>query len=174
MKIYPINDLFNARIALAPCPLGNEKLANEIKSLQQQNYKLVISMLTDEEQEKHGLTAESEQCAIHAITYLNYPIRDEVANSDNATLEFVAKVVTHIKQLANNDKILFHCRGGVGRSSMMIALVMASFGYDVDEVFAKITHARGEQAPESDEQLHWVRGLAEILGSNNEHKNDGG
>ncbi len=160
MEIYPIPNLFNSRIALAPCPLGDEKLADEIKSLQQQNYKLVISMLTAEEQEKHGLTAESEQCVIHGITYLNYPIRDEVADSDNATLEFLAKVVTHIKQLANDDKILFHCRGGVGRSSMVIALVMASFGHDVDEVFAKITHARDEQAPESDEQLYWVRGLA--------------
>ncbi len=174
MEIYPIPNLFNSLIALAPCPLGNEKLADEIKSLQQQNYKLVISMLTDEEQEKHGLTAESEQCAIHGITYLNYPIRDEVADSDSATIEFVVKVVTHIKQLPNDDKILFHCRGGVGRSSMMIALVMANFGHDVDEVLAKVTHVRGEQAPESDEQLHWVRGLAEILGSNNEHKNDGG
>ncbi len=160
MEIYPIPNLFNSCIALAPCPLGNEKLADEIKSLQQQNYKLVISMLTVEEQEKHGLTAESKQCAIHGITYLNYPIRDEVADSDSATIDFVDKVVTHIKQLANDDKILFHCRGGVGRSSMMIALVMASFGYDVDEVFAKITHARGEHAPETKNQLQWVKKLA--------------
>ncbi len=159
MNIYPINDLFNGRIALSPCPLGDEKLADEIKSLQQKNYKLIISMLTAEEQEKHGLTAEYEQCVINNIVYLNYPIKDEIADNDKKTLEFVTKVIAEIQQLTNNEKILFHCRGGVGRSSMMIALVMASFGYDVNEVFAKITHARGEQAPETKNQLQWVKKL---------------
>ncbi len=160
MNIYPINDLFNGRIALSPCPLGNEKLADEIQLLQQQNYKLVISMLTVEEQVKHGLTAEFEQCAIHGISYLNYPIKDEIADNDKKTLEFVKKAIAEIQQLANHEKILFHCRGGVGRSSMMIALVMASFGYDVNEIFTKITHARGEQAPETKNQLQWVKKLA--------------
>ncbi len=163
MKTYPIHDLFNGRISLSPCPLGHERLVDEIKSLKEQNYKLVISMLTAEEQEKHGLIAEFKQCTMNNIVYLNYPIKDEIADNDKKTLEFVTKVVAEIQQLANNEKILFHCLGGVGRSSMMIALVMASFGYDVDEIFAKITHARGEQAPETNNQFQWVKKLSNSI-----------
>lgn len=163
MKTYTIPDLFDGRISLSPCPQGTEgeeQLDSEIKSLQQQGYQLVISMLTNEEQEKHCLTAESNLCAKYAIQYLNFPIRDEVADSDEKTIQFVTKVVRKIKGLAKNERVLFHCRGGVGRSSMMIALVMARLGYDVDEIFTRITQARGEQAPESEEQLNWVKKLS--------------
>lgn len=162
MKIYSIEELYDGRMAIAPCPLGNEVLDKQIQSLQQRSYALVVSMLTREEQEKHGLNKESDICANHGIAYLNYPIRNEVAESDISTIAFVNKVADLIEALSKDKKVLFHCRGGVGRSSMMLTLVLARLSpnfYDVDDVFAKITQARGEQTPESDEQLVWVKRL---------------
>ncbi len=79
MKIYPIPQLFNGRIALSPCPQGAEKLDSEINFLKQQGYRLVVSMLTQEEQQKHQLMQEQTICENYQIDYLNYPIRDEIA-----------------------------------------------------------------------------------------------
>ncbi len=160
MNIYPVTTLLNGRIALAPCPKGGEALEGEISFLRQNGYRLVISMLTPEEQQQHGLTEEQAICERHHIGYLNYPIRDEVADSDEATLAFVHKVRQQIEQLADEENILFHCRGGVGRSSMMIALVLANDELPVGDIFAQLTKARGETTPESTEQLQWVSTLS--------------
>ncbi len=163
MKIYPVKELFDGKIALSPCPQGHEKLASEIQTLKNANYKLVISMLTPEEQVKHGLTREQAICTAQGITYLNFPIRDEIADSDSETMRFIQLVSSELQQTLSdeNTKVLFHCRGGVGRSSMLIALVMAQFGYDVEQVFQWITLARGETAPESNAQLEWVKKLTD-------------
>ncbi len=161
MKIYPVANLFNGRIALSPHPQGAEKLDSEINFLQRQGYRLVVSMLTPEEQQKHQLTQEKAICESYQISYLNYPIRDEIADSDEETIAFVQRVKRHIDKLTDKDKILFHCRGGVGRSSIMIALVVASDEWPVDKIFALLTEARGETTPESLVQRLWVKQLNE-------------
>lgn len=163
MKIFPIPDLFDGRVAISPCPKGGEDLDNEIHFLQQQGYRLVVSMLSVEEQEVHRLMQEGKVCSEYAIQYLNFPIYGEVSDNDEQTLAFVKQVKTQINELVETDKVLFHCRGGVGRSSMIIALVIANEQLSIDEVFAKITLARGEKAPESDTQRQWVKGLHKKL-----------
>lgn len=164
MNIYPIAGLLNNNFAIAPCPKGNDMLANEIISLKNQGYDIVVSMLTAQEQELHGLKEEKAICEANGIRYINYPIRDEVAENDDATIEFVRK----LKEIFDDcyepqTKVLFHCRGGVGRSSMMLALTMANYGINVDDIFEKISRARGEDTPETTYQLKWVKELASRL-----------
>lgn len=156
MKIYPINDLFDGRFALAPHPKGGDMLNSEILDIKKAGYSLLVSMLTAEEQESLQLTEEKALCNSNGLSFLNYPIRDEVADSDDATIEFVELVCT---ELNKHKKVLIHCRGGVGRSSMIIALVLARKGIPLEQVFTSISQARGEKTPESDFQYSWVEQL---------------
>lgn len=58
MEIYPIQNLFDGRFALAPHPKGGDKLGSEVLDIKKAGYSFVVSMLTDGEQESLQLTQE--------------------------------------------------------------------------------------------------------------------
>ena len=47
---------------------------------------------------------------------------------------------------------MVHCRQGIGRSSLLVALVLMSLGTDLDEALAAIGNARSLDVPETEEQ----------------------
>ncbi|WP_461534931.1 protein-tyrosine phosphatase family protein [Spongorhabdus nitratireducens] len=136
-----------------PHPRGGELLSSEISRLKQLGFEAVISMLTPEEQQALNLLDEAACCEAAGLVYLNFPIRDEVADSDLATCRFIDQ----LEQLQQHKhKIVFHCRGGVGRSSMILSLLAARLGVKPEHSFELISRSRGEQAPESEYQKQWV------------------
>jgi protein-tyrosine phosphatase len=141
-----------------PHPKGGEQLEKNIKEVKEQGYEAVISMLTQKEQSELCLDGEKAICEKYDISYFNYPIRDEVADSDIETLKFIDALENLQKQ---KSKIVFHCRGGVGRSSMILSLLAARLGVTPQDSFELITKSRGELAPESAAQKQWVIKLSE-------------
>ncbi|MGY0216571.1 protein-tyrosine phosphatase family protein [Endozoicomonadaceae bacterium StTr2] len=155
--IYTITGLCNDRFSIMPHPRGGELLSSEISRLKQLGFEAVISMLTPEEQQALNLLDEAACCEAAGLVYLNFPIRDEVADSDLATCRFIDQ----LEQLQQHKhKIVFHCRGGVGRSSMILSLLAARLGVKPEQSFELISHSRGERAPESENQKQWVIKLA--------------
>ena len=51
-----------------------------------------------------------------------------------------------------------HCRGSVGRSPLL-ASIMTLDGGSADDVWQRISQARGVSVPDTDAQRNWVRGL---------------
>lgn len=51
--------------------------------------------------------------------------------------------------------IVVHGRQGIGRASLVLALVLMSLGLDVDVALAAIKTARGLDVPETEEQRRW-------------------
>jgi len=153
---FPVIGLLDDQIALSPAPRA-DYLQQEIARWYAEGYRTVVSMLTDQECQRHGLVDEQSQVLAQGMRFYRFAIRDEVAASDTQMLSF-------IEQLADEkvleQKLLVHCRGGVGRSSMLIALLAARHGITTDSSFALISQARGEQAPESEVQSNWVKQLA--------------
>ena len=156
--IYEIKNLCNERFSIMPHPKGGEQLEKSIKEIKKQGYEVVISMLTQQEQSELRLDSEKAICEKYGISYFNYPIRDEVADSDVETLKFIDILENVQKQ---KRKIVFHCRGGVGRSSMVLSLLAARLGVTPQDSFELITKSRGELTPESEAQKQWVIKLSE-------------
>ena len=155
--IYEIAGLCGNRFSIMPHPQGGDLLESEIQRFKLDGFGAVVSMLTLHEQEELGLLNERRYCEACEIDYLNFPIRDEIADSDQDTIEFIDTLEILQK---GKDKILFHCRGGVGRSSMILSLVAARLGVPPEESFELISKSRGEMAPESCRQNEWVTKLS--------------
>ncbi|WP_271273147.1 protein-tyrosine phosphatase family protein [Aliamphritea hakodatensis] len=151
-RIYPITGVCDDRFFIMPHPQG-EDLPAEIQQWQALNINLVVSMLTSEEQDELGLSTEADSVEAAGIRYLNFPVRDDIPDSDAAALAFVD---TLLAMSGTHSRILFHCRGGVGRSSMMLTLLLSRLNISADVAFARITECRGEQVPESVVQRDWV------------------
>lgn len=158
--VYRIRNLCNDRFAIMPHPKGGDLLEIELEAIKRQGFEAVISMLTLEEQRELDLVKERPVCLSKGLVYLNYPIEDEIARSDKDTQEFIDGLYELQKQKMN---ILFHCRGGVGRSSMIVALLAARLGVRPKLTFELISKYRGETAPETEIQKQWVFELADTL-----------
>jgi protein-tyrosine phosphatase len=49
-----------------------------------------------------------------------------------------------------------HCRGCIGRATVLLASVMIALGWKPDEALRLIEQARGFQVPDTPEQLEWI------------------
>ncbi|WP_342595846.1 hypothetical protein AAGT95_05850 [Salinicola lusitanus] len=156
-SIYKIEGLCDNQFAIMPHPQGGDFLEQSIEEIRLSGYDVVVSMLTSEEQAELELLAEGDVCQNKEILYLNFPIRDEVADSDTEVMQFIDSLALLQQE---KRKIVFHCRGGVGRSSMMLSLLAARLGVEPENSFELITISRGEQAPETEFQGQWVARLS--------------
>jgi len=153
-NLYWITAAHPRRLAIVARPRGNDWLAEELEGLARDGIDTLISMLTADETAELGLTDEEKFCKASRIKFFNVPIEDRSVpdkSKISGTLHLLA-------ELAESGKAVgFHCRAGIGRSSMMAALVLAQLGWKPEAAFAAISESRGCKVPDTLEQEQWVR-----------------
>ncbi|KPA23248.1 Dual specificity phosphatase, catalytic domain [Shimia sp. SK013] len=64
-----------------------------------------------------------------------------------------------LMRLQAGGRVLVHCRGGCGRSGMVVLALMVAAGQDFDKALKRL-RARRPCAVETDAQLAWAKGLS--------------
>lgn len=109
-------------------------------------------------------------------TYINYPIPDRRVPTDwKSFAQFIIKVGTIIKSLKNGERIYVHCKGGHGRSGIVVACLLC-YLYKItpSEALSKTTryHSRRKEmrekwrkmgSPQTRSQKHFVTKFFEPL-----------
>ncbi len=149
------------RIGIATRPRGGDWLKDDIYYLHKAETNLLVSMLTPEESHELELEMEEKLCQAEGIDYQLVPIPDRGIPSNMRNL--VELVRQWVKLLENGTNIIFHCRQGIGRSAIMVALVLITFGIEVDSAFQIIEKARKRPVPDTEEQRTWVEQYASGL-----------
>jgi protein-tyrosine phosphatase len=141
-----------------PHPRGGDWLADEVAALQDAGVEVVVSLLTDEEVSELDLAEEARLCQARDIHYFSFPIQDfSVPTSEAEALAFLEG----LKGLLLEGKhLVIHCRGGIGRSSVMAGSLLVLAGYTPEHALELLSNARGMNVPETDEQRAWVRAFA--------------
>ncbi len=111
-------------------------------------------MLTPEESSELGLSEEARLCDQCGISFFNLPIADRSVPNE---FEIGALLETLVKQLQLGTGVGLHCGAGIGRSSMLAALVLGRLGWTADAAFRAISESRGCPIPDTLEQEEWVR-----------------
>jgi predicted protein tyrosine phosphatase len=62
--------------------------------------------------------------------------------------------------LSAGKHLVFHCRQGIGRSSLMAAGALVLVGLAPEQAFERLSQARGRPVPETEGQREWVVALA--------------
>ena len=157
--IYWVKGPWKGKLAIVARPRGNEWLEDEIKGLVDHRIDVIVSLLTNEENDELGLTSEAEVARQQGTAFTSFPIPDYgVPESHRSVLD----LVRHLELLLSQGKsIAIHCRQGIGRSSVMAACLPSTSTCNVDDCFKQIREARGANVPDTDEQFQWVRSFAE-------------
>ena len=159
--VYWIEGPWPGRLAIVPRPRGGDWLEEEIRFWQEAGVNVVISLLTRDESAELGLNQEELLCRAQGIQFYAYPIQDRgVPASRKATADLVRNLETALRA---GKSVAVHCRQGIGRSSLIAALLLVSEGIDSEFAIARISQKRGRTVPDTIEQSNWIKSLEDRI-----------
>ncbi|MEZ5095713.1 MAG: sulfur transferase domain-containing protein [Nocardioides sp.] len=142
------------RLSTMPRPDGGSALAGELAALAERGVTLVVSLLAEPESDQLGLAEEAEAAERAGLAFRRLPTPDFGVPEPGPAQDLANDLAA---RLAAGDHVVVHCRGGVGRSSLLAALVLVAEGDAPDQAWARLGDARGRPVPETDEQRAFVR-----------------
>ena len=157
-NVYWINATQPHRVAIVARPRGSDWLEDDIKRFSTEGIGVLVSMLTPEESAELGLSDEAKFCDQCGISFFSLPIADRSVPNE---FEIGALLDTLVEQVQLSKGVGFHCRAGIGRSSMLAALVLGRLGWTADAAFRAISESRGCSVPDTLEQEEWVRNFVQ-------------
>ena len=159
-NIYWLDGPWPGRLAIVARPRGDEWLEDEVKEWRQSQIDIVVSLLTQVENNELGLEQEAAKSTEQGLQFLAFPIVDcAVPASLWETRKFVEKLTT---DLAQGKNVAIHCRQGVGRSALLAASLLVHAGMDAAHAFRQIEIVRGCPVPDTLEQRQWVEKFATV------------
>ncbi len=160
--LYWVEGPWPGRLAIIPRPRGGDWLEDEVLSWKAAGLDVVVSLITQDESTELELNQKERWCQAHGIQFYAFPIPDRgVPASRKATAALVEKLE---KALEQGKRIAVHCRQGIGRSSVVAALLLVASGEDPDAALAHISQARGCPVPDTLEQGKWIKGFTVVPG----------
>ena len=122
----------------------------------------IISLTEKKEMEDLGASNFISLIEKEKIPWLHFPIKDFgiVDQQQEFLWETISKNIH--QKINNGDRILVHCRGGCGRTGMIVLRIMIEFGEDPDEALKRLRKIR-PCAVETNAQKNWAR----LFGTNN-------
>jgi protein-tyrosine phosphatase len=146
MNSHPYDELTienGAKFIFTPCPGTKEaSLIDSVSTLKQAGTDLLISLMFDEEMIKNTAQTLPDICAEHAITWLQMPIIDDQAPGE----EFESRWEEHKEQILtlvkNKGTIAVHCKGGSGRTGLVIGLILLAYGWPADKIISEVQKLR--------------------------------
>ncbi len=153
-EIYQIKSYDEGFLAIMAKPRNGDWLEDEICGLSTLGVNVVVSLLDFGEILELGLRDEKKICEANGIEYIPFPIKDRsVPESPARTVQLVRDL--HLKLLAG-QRMVIHCRAGIGRSGLMAACILVHTHESPRNAFARISKARRVGVPDTQEQIDWV------------------
>lgn len=157
-RIFWLND----NLGIMSRPLGGDDLTEEMEHWKRLNVDTIVSFLTDEENEELGLEYERMDCRKQGFEFIKFPIEDR--QTPDSYLKTKALVEIIIDKINGNNKILMHCRGGIGRVSIVSASVLSILNKtSAKQSFSTISKIRGINVPDTDEQITWTEAFIDKM-----------
>jgi protein-tyrosine phosphatase len=142
------------RLAIVLRPRGGEWLSDELLRLKGVGIQILVSMLEPWEADALGLTEEKALTEETGLQFFSYPIPDRTTPSDKARFHrFIDKLVAHLRA---GKAIGVHCRGCIGRSTIVVACALIHLGWNAKDALNAIESARGCLVPDTQEQRDWI------------------
>lgn len=143
---------------LQPGVQHNRDLAEDFGALRAQGMTLLVSLLEPAEYELLGIADYAEQAAAQDITVLTCPVPDRRAPHDLPAFEDTVQQV--LGALLDGQRVVLHCRGGLGRAGTLAACLLVRMGLDAHTAIRKVREAR-PGAIETGTQAEFIHRYAE-------------
>ncbi|WP_170362303.1 protein-tyrosine phosphatase family protein [Ruegeria arenilitoris] len=145
----------NGTVALSPLPGRGGGYTRDLGMIRDWQPNLVISMTTEVEVLQEGASGLGEDLHALNIEWVHLPVADfgTPPPEVDAAWGSVSPAATDI--LSRGGRVLVHCRGGCGRSGMIVLRLMVEHGEDPETALTRLRAVRS-CAVETDGQMEWA------------------
>lgn len=132
-----------ASFIFTPCPgTKDASLEESLSQLKQAGAQAIITLMYQSEIEKHQATELPNICQQYGVKWFQLPISDDAAPNE----DFVASWQSHkseiVAMLKDQGTIALHCKGGSGRTGLVIGLLMNELGLSKQQAKALVQSVR--------------------------------
>ena len=153
-SIHWVAGLEPHRIGLMARPRGGEQLAGEVDAWSLAGVDVVVSLLESREAKDLELLDEPALCAKRGIEFRSLPVPDR--GTPGSRKDFGALIDLLVQDLDAGRALAIHCRAGIGRTGIVAACLLNRLGVPVNELFHRLSGARGLAMPDTPNQIEWV------------------
>lgn len=166
MNTHPYDTLTLANgtsFIFTPCPgTKDTSVADAVSQLNQAGASAIITLMYDNEIERLGATSLANACNELAINWFQLPMPDDACPNEDFEEALNAQWPIIRALLEQKKTIAVHCKGGSGRTGLMIGLLMLQLGYAQQEIIAQVQKMR-PKALMHDAQLNYFKNF-KLLG----------
>lgn len=131
----------------------SRSIDEDLKQLKMYEVNTIVPLITDDEFGHFGVTDLLEKYNDYGFSVHRLPIMDQLVSSE----EEMADMVSYLdKAVQNNEKVLLHCVGGLGRSGLVAASYLKFKGLNSNEAIKAVRKVRGPRTVESKVQEEFV------------------
>jgi protein-tyrosine phosphatase len=132
-----------AQLIFTPCPgTKDATLVDAISTLKQAGTEMLITLMFDEELLKLSAQTLPSTCEKNDIIWLQLPILDDAAPSQPFESQWQKHKESILKVINNKGTIAVHCKGGSGRTGLVIGLILLAIGYPSSKVIKTVQNIR--------------------------------
>jgi protein-tyrosine phosphatase len=146
MSTHPFDILSlenGAQLIFTPCPGTKEvSLDKSISALKAAGTHLLITLMFDEEMDKNSVLSLPAECAKQGVEWLQLPILDDAAPNEVFEAQWKAHKEEILKVIDNKGTIAVHCKGGSGRTGLVIGLILLAYGWSNEQVINAVHKIR--------------------------------
>jgi len=141
---YDILTLENgAQLIFTPCPGTKESPLHEsVATLKKAGTNMLLTLMFDQEMNKNNAQSLPSICAENDISWAQLPILDDAAPDGMFEAQWLAKKATILEVINNQGSVAVHCKGGSGRTGLVIALILLAFGWPAQKVIQEVQKIR--------------------------------
>jgi hypothetical protein len=156
MEIFAVEGPWPGRLAVITRPRAGHFLADDLRRLRREGFDVLVSALTPGEAARLWLEDAESACRQQGIEFLSYPIGNLQTPAPDGAL---STWPVWCDRLRAGEGFAIHCWGGIGRSPLIAASLLALSGVAPAEAWRRVEAARGCQVPDTYEQRDWVAAL---------------
>lgn len=143
-----------SQLAIVLRPRGGDWLSDDLQIARDEGITVLVSLLTAADNEDLDLTDEGKIARDLGMRFIAHPIPDRETPADLAGFR---RLVRELRDLVRSGhRVGAHCRGCIGRATVLLASVMIALGWDAEAALRVIERARGFPVPDTPEQLRWI------------------
>lgn len=119
---------------------------------------VLVTLMEEEALSWHGIADLPRLAQELGLRWRHYPIQDySVPISVEATVALLDEIAGWAKA---GDRVVIHCRGGLGRTGTIAASYLVRLGIEPEEALRIVARQRqSSMCPENDRQKDFVRGI---------------
>ncbi len=130
-------------LIFTPCPgTKDTDLHTALQDLSDAGADAVITLMPEHEMQENNAANLPTACAELGLMWFHFPIEDDAAPAEEFARQWEKHSEEILQMLAEGKTIAVHCKGGSGRTGLMIANILLARRVPLDQITEQVQAIR--------------------------------